>query len=77
MSFTETGILLGALFGLAHAAYVFGVVATSGGTKPANPQKSALYAAVWTFLLWLLFGTYLLLFWLLGGLLYLASRWWR
>ena len=70
MIVTMTGSMLGAIFGLAHAIYVFRVMVRqpSGHNPPAI--LPALYAAVWTFALWLLFGTYLMLLWLLGCLLY-------
>lgn len=77
MTLAGTGTLLGALFGLAHAAYVFAVVARNGNTTAATRQIPAIYAAAWTLLLWLLFGSYLLVFWLLGGVLYLSRGWWR
>ena len=74
MSFVGTGTLLGALFGLAHAAYVYNVVASGAGTAPSQRLEKAIYAAAWTLLLWLLLGTYLLTFWLLGCLLMLLAR---
>jgi hypothetical protein len=77
MTLAGTGTLLGALFGLAHAVYVFGVIASNGNTTAAMQRSTAIYAAAWTLLLWLLFGTCLLLFWLLGCVLYLARSWWR
>ena len=77
MILVGTGTLLGALCGLAHAAYVYSVVASAGGTESSQRTGEALYAAAWTLLLWLLLGTYLLIFWLLGGLLMLLSRAWR
>ena len=69
--------MLGALFGLAHAVYVYGIVASGGSTGPATQHSTAIYAAGWTLALWLLFGSYLLVFWILGAVLYLATRWWR
>jgi hypothetical protein len=77
MTLAAAGTLLGALFGLAHAVYVFGVVASNGNTTAATQQTTAIYAAAWTLLLWLLFATWLLLFWLLGSVLYLSRNWWR
>ena len=77
MTLVGTGTLLGALCGLAHAAYVYSVVVSADGTESSQRTGEALYAAVWTLLLWLLLGTYLLIFWLLGGLLMLLSRAWR
>ena len=70
MIVTTTGSLLGAIFGLAHAIYVFRVVARTPPGPAAGVLLPASYAAAWTFLLWILFGTYLMLLWLLACLLY-------
>ena len=69
MSLLGAGTLLGGLFGLAHAVYVYGVVSDC-----ASRSSTALYAAAWTLLLWLLFGSYLLVLWLAGAVLYLFLR---
>ena len=74
MTIIGTGTLLGALCGLAHAAYVYGVVLNAAGSASSRHTGKALYAAAWTLGLWLLMGTYLLVFWLLGGFLMLLSR---
>lgn len=71
MTLVGTGTLLAAILGMAHAVYVFTVVASHCGTASAPRYAAGLYAGVWTLFLWLLFGTYLLLFWLLGAALYL------
>ena len=70
MIVTTTGSMLGAIFGLAHAIYVFRVVVREPSGRNLPTFLPALYAALWTFALWLLFGTYLMLLWLLGCLLY-------
>ena len=62
--------MLGAIFGLAHAIYVFRVVARESSGNNPSQRLPALYAAAWTLLLWIVFGTYLMLLWLLGCLLY-------
>ena len=77
MTLVGTGTLLGAIFGMAHAVYVFTVVASHCGTARAPRYAAGLYAGAWTLFLWLLFGTYLLLFWLLGAALYLLWGWRR
>ena len=69
--------MLGLIAGLLHAVYVFRVVNSEGETQLPSQSAVALYYALWTAGLWVLLGGYLLLLWLLGGLLYLASRWWR
>ena len=77
MTLVGTGTVLGAIFGMAHAVYVFTVVASNCGTASAPRYAVGFYAGVWTLSLWLLFGIYLLLFWLLGAALYLLWGWRR
>ena len=64
------GSVVGVLLGLAHAAYVYRVVAygVSAGAEPNHVH--GFYFALWTFGLWLLFGSYVLILWLIGVLLY-------
>ena len=68
------GSVVGILFGLVHAAYVYRVVAqgVSVGAEPNNTR--GLYFALWTFGLWLLFSSYVLLLWLIGVLLYIIFK---
>lgn len=77
MTLAGMGSLLGLMAGLAHAVYVYRIVASEGETKSTSRPGVALYYALWTVLLWVLFGSYLLLLWLLGGVLYLAGKRWR
>lgn len=64
------GSLLGALVGAAHAPRVFQNRLNDGEASIA----SALYYAAWAFVLWTVFGAYILLFWLIGGVWMLLSR---
>ena len=70
MIVTTTGSMLGAIFGLAHAIYVYRVMVQHPAGKNTSANHTALYAAFWTVALWVVFGTYLMLLWLLGCLLY-------
>lgn len=74
MTLMWIGSMVGALLGLAHATYVFRVVAKSvpSGVSPNYP--GAVYFAIWTFGLWVLFGTYVLVLWVVGGVLYLVFK---
>lgn len=64
------GTLVGALLGLAHAAYLW---THREGRNRAGAR--ALYRGVWAVALWTLFGTYVLSLWILGAIGYgLASR---
>ena len=68
------GSVVGVLLGLAHAAYVYRVIAneTPAGTAPNHTR--GLYFALWTFGLWIIFGSYVLVLWLAGVVLYLIFK---
>ena len=70
MTLMWTGSILGALLGLAHATYVFKVVVNSGSPSVAPNYTTATYFAIWTFGLWVLLGTYVLVLWVIGAVLY-------
>lgn len=68
------GSVVGVLLGLAHAAYVYRVVA-NGMSLDAEPNHArGIYFAIWTFLLWILFGSYVLILWLAGVLFYVIFK---
>ena len=77
MTLTGLGSMLGAMFGLVHAIYVYSVVGSSGTTNETCNHAAGVYAALWTLALWILFGTNLMLLWLIGAVLYLLFRWQR
>ena len=52
MSLLSTGSFLGAVIGCAHAVYVFNIV------NSTRSPGTAVYFAVWTAVLWILFGFY-------------------
>ncbi len=73
--FLLIGSALGALLGLLHAVYLFrqiAVRAPADGTPGGKAQ--GLYYAVWAFVLWILFGSYVLAFWIFGLLAYPIVR---
>ncbi len=66
-----TALLIGSLFGgtvgLAHAGYVFKSLATpQSPARHTAGRARAVYFSLWTFALWVLFGTYVLSLWLLA-----------
>ena len=74
MTLPWTGAVLAALLGLAHAAYVYRAVSSqvSGDTAPNHTR--ALYFALWTLALWVLLGSYILILWLIGLVLYVIFK---
>jgi hypothetical protein len=68
------GTLVGVVLGCAHGVYVYRTMA-SGNMAAAEGDSGGLrlraaYHAVWTALLWVLFGTYVLVFWAISVLAY-------
>ena len=72
MHILSIGFVIGALLGLLHAAYVYRVV-TSTAPASVGPQRG-FYYAMWTFVLWALFGSYVMILWCLSVVLFSASR---
>ena len=68
------GSAVGLLLGLAHAAYVYRVVANGVplGAKSGHARGS--YFTLWTLGLWILLGSYVLVLWLTGVVLYLVFK---
>ena len=70
------GTIVGAACGLGHGVYVFrrvsrdAPVATPGG--PHRPQ--AISYALWTLVLWVLFGVYVTVLWIVAFCFYIPSR---
>jgi hypothetical protein len=65
------GTVVGAILGLLHAGYVYRLVSVPGG---AVAHARAGYYAAWTLALWLLFGTYVLVLWLVAAVAYAIAR---
>lgn len=66
------GSALGSIAGLLHGTGLYRNQRRRGGTNGA-----ALYTALWTFALWILFGAYLLSLWVLACLAYGGYLIWR
>lgn len=60
------GSALGAVIGLAHAIYLY----RRRFAGPDTNGSAALYRGLWTFLLWTLFGSYLLVLWAVAVVVY-------
>ena len=76
--FLWAGCALGALLGLVHGVSVYQRIAPrpAAGRGPGG-RLQGLYYGLWTFLLWTLFGAYVLAFWLLGVVAYPLVRTFR
>ena len=59
------GTISGAAIGLAHALYLWRV-----SMQEANSRSTAIYRGVWAIGLWTLFGTYVLVLWIVGVIAY-------
>jgi len=65
------GMAVSAILGALHAGYVYRLVVDN---NESEAQIRGLYYAVWTFGLWLLLGTYVLVFWVVSVALYALAR---
>ena len=68
------GTLAGVVFGLIHAFYVYRLILAEGPTDAAPNHARAGYYALWTLGLWFLFGTYMLVLWLVGAVFWLVFK---
>ncbi len=68
------GTLVGVVFGLFHALYVYRLVMAEGPADAAPSHARAGYYALWTLGLWLLFGSYVLVLWLIGAAFWLVFK---
>ena len=72
-----TGSLLGAVFGLAHAAYIYRAVSAQAAVCVGEHRTRAVYFALWIFVLWVLIGSYVLVLWLVGVVFYIVFKMFR
>lgn len=72
------GSTFGAVVGVIHAGAVFLAlrrrVGAAGLANPAASTLHAFYFAVWTFVLWILCGSYVLYLWALASIAYAVHR---
>ena len=72
--FLLIGTLFGLVFSLFHAVYMYGLVASGANTTISGSKLSALNFSLWTCLLWLLMGAYMLGFWLISVVFYIVFK---
>src|SRR5262249_48916397 len=74
-NFLWIGSALGAALGLLHGIYLYrqqtARVLASGTT---SSRAMGLYYGIWAFALWILFGAYVLAFWIVGSIVYWIAR---
>lgn len=68
------GTSLGAVLGTCHAVYVYRLVAAEAPAEAAPSRIRACYYALWTFGLWVLFGSYVLVLWGTGVVFYTVFK---
>ncbi len=73
-SLLMTGTLVGALLGGFHAVYVYRLLATDTPAGATSGPAHAVYYALWTFGLWVIFGSYVLILWLIGAIFYVVFK---
>lgn len=68
-------LLVSAGIGILHGLYVLHAqVADSPRRRPVSSMIRGFYYGLWTLALWLLLGTYALLFWLVSIVVYTTDR---
>lgn len=63
-----TGTVLGAAVGLVHAVHLW-----RSAKREGDASALTLYRGVWAIALWTLFGSYLLVLWLIGAVAFVLS----
>ena len=67
--FLWIGCACGATLGLLHALYLYRQIAARNSTDGATGiNRRGLYYGTWTLVLWTIFGSYVLAFWLIGAI---------
>lgn len=64
------GSALGAVIGLLHAGYIY----RQRPQRSRNDRIMAAYRGLWAFVLWMLFGSYVLVLWVVGVIVYAAAK---
>jgi len=72
--FLLIGTLVGLVFSLFHAVYMYGLVSSGANTTSPGSTISALNFSLWTCALWILMGAYLLGFWLIAVVFYIVFK---
>ena len=71
------GSLVGIICGVAHALYVYRVMAVSAKREDRTGRSDPAIYALWTLGLWIVFGTYVLVLWVIGLVFYLVFKGFR
>lgn len=72
--FLLIGTLLGLVISFFHAVYMYGLVSSDANTNISSSKFAALNFSLWTCVLWLLMGAYLLGFWLISIVFYIVFK---
>ena len=73
-NFYLVGTLAALFLGVSHAIYLYGLVLNGAGTSPAESRVPAIIFTVWTCILWVLLGAYLVVLWLVAVVFYLFFK---
>jgi hypothetical protein len=74
-TFLWIGSALGAAVGLLHGVYLYRQhVARAPADGPTGYSAVGAYYGVWAILLWTIFGSYVLTFWILGAVAWPVAR---
>ncbi len=68
------GTLVGTLLGIIHAVYVYRLVAAEAPAGATANHGQAGYYALWTLGLWIVFGSYVLVLWVIAVVAYAIAR---
>jgi hypothetical protein len=69
------GSALGAVVGLLHGIYLYRQQAARAPVNdPTGNRAIGLYYGLWAVVLWIVFGAYVLAFWILGAFAWLVMR---
>jgi hypothetical protein len=74
MSLIEAGSVVGLVLGVVHAIHSYRTFSCSAPYGPTPDRSRGIYFALWTLVLWVLCGTYVLVLWVTGSLFYLAFK---
>ena len=73
-AFFTIGALVGLVIGLLHAVYLYALITSDACSTGSNSRLAALNFFLWTCILWVLMGTYMLGFWLISIIFYLPFK---
>jgi len=75
VEFLWIGSVLGAVVGVLHGIYLYRQQSASApANDPTRNRAVGLYYGLWAFVLWTLFGAYVLAFWILGAIAWPIKR---